>query len=551
MEYLATVLPGGIEIHSGMHPVLAVLLITVAAWILEDPTSIGVGLLIQAGELGLITGVVGLSIALFSGDFALYMLGRVFGRRVLKWHWVADKLPAQRVDQLSDWFDRRGWGLVLMSRFVPGMRVPVYTGAGIVARRPGRFALWTLLAVCIWAPVIIASVLILGEGIWDPLVRWVGSTWLAFVLAMVVFVLTLRTAALALTSEGRRRLRVKLRRLVTFEFWPTFMVYLPLWPWMFWLWLRYRGPSTITFATPAMCHGGFLDTSKYDIQTQVSDPWGSPSVLLPAGCDPQVLDDLLSDPQFGLPLVLKPDRGDRGSSVRVAHTRERAHEVLAAATLDLVAQPWHPGPYEAGIFWMRHPDQPRGRIYSITDKVMPTVTGDGESSLEELVWRDRRLSMQWRVFFRRLQGRLDEVPEAGATVQLGQVGNHCQGAMFLDGAHLWSQALQDRLEEVLGEIEGYTYGRLDVRYECPERLRRGEGFVIIELNGAASESTNIYDPSYSAWRSWSILARQLREGWRIGYANRRRGLRGMSLWGMLKGWIKRHRPRFAVPKASD
>jgi hypothetical protein len=45
---------------------------------------------------------------------------------------------------------------------------------------------------------------------------------------------------------------------------------------------------------------------------------------------------------------------------------------------------------------------------------------------------------------------------------------------------------------------------------------RGDDFAIVELNGASSESTNIYDPSRSLFQAYRTLFRQWALVFRIG-----------------------------------
>ena len=47
-------------------------------------------------------------------------------------------------------------------------------------------------------------------------------------------------------------------------------------------------------------------------------------------------------------------------------------------------------PGEAGIFYIRHPDEATGRITSMTLKHPPVVTGDGRSTLRALILADDR-----------------------------------------------------------------------------------------------------------------------------------------------------------------
>jgi hypothetical protein len=198
----------------------------------------------------------------------------------------------------------------------------------------------------------------------------------------------------------------------------------------------------------------------------------------------------------------------------------------------VLAQTYHAGPFEAGIFYYRIPGEARGRIFSITTKGFPEVVGEGRATLERLILRHPRLRMQWKVFTRRFAGRLDEVPAAGERVRLAVAGNHCQGTMFLDGGHLITPALEAAVDSIARDYEGFYFGRFDVRYESAEALACGRGFRIIELNGVTSESTNVYDPSWSLPAAYRTLAAQWSLAFRIGDANRKGGHPTSSLFGL-------------------
>ena len=72
--------------------------------------------------------------------------------------------------------------------------------------------------------------------------------------------------------------------------------------------------------------------------------------------------------------------------MRLVRTMEEAAEYLLRMTGPVLAQPYHPGPFEAGVFYYRLPGWKTGRILAITDKHFPAVTGDGRSSIEDLIW---------------------------------------------------------------------------------------------------------------------------------------------------------------------
>jgi hypothetical protein len=197
-------------------------------------------------------------------------------------------------------------------------------------------------------------------------------------------------------------------------------------------------------------------------------------------------------------------------------------------------QPFHPGPYEAGVFYYRLPSWSRGRILSITDKQFPAAVGDGVTTLEQLIWNDSRLRMQAHTFLARHADRRQEIPAAGERVALVMAGNHCQGTLFRDGQHLITKALEDRIDAIAREYVGFFIGRFDIRYTDVERFKAGEDFTIIELNGTTAESTNIYDPDGSLFAAYRQLFRQWQLVFEIGAANLALGSPSISLEELLR-----------------
>jgi hypothetical protein len=325
-------------------------------------------------------------------------------------------------------------------------------------------------------------------------------------------------------------------------------------PWLIWLWIRYRGPGTITCANPGMKRGGFLGESKTVFLARIPERWRAVGQLLPAGdveARATQLSEIMQTTGMTWPVVLKPNQGERGSGVRCAQSETHARSILESNRHDILVQQCHPGPYEAGVFYIRRPDEDHGRIYSITDKFFPYVTGDGVTTIESLVLKDRRLRLQFDIFRRRHQQRWYEQLAEGQRLRLAFAGNHCQGTMFRDGTHLWAKPLEERIDQIAQSMEGFYYGRFDIMYSDADAFRAGEDLTIIEVNGSTSESTNIYDPSFSPIKSWRILANQLAWGYRIGHVFRKRGARPVTLRTMVTLVWRSKFGDLKVPKLSD
>jgi hypothetical protein len=222
--------------------------------------------------------------------------------------------------------------------------------------------------------------------------------------------------------------------------------------------------------------------------------------------------------------VLKPDLGQRGSGVALARDEGQLRGYLERAPYDLLAQAYAPG-HELGVFYYRYPGRRSGAILSVTDKRMPVVTGDGVRTLERLILDDPRAVALHDAYLRVQRAPLDSVPASGERVQLVELGTHCRGAVFLDGAKLVTPALTAAIDEISRRFDGFYFGRYDLRVNDLQALAHGEGFKIIELNGVTSEATHIYDPRYRVWEAWAVLFRQWRIAFEIGAANRAAGVR--------------------------
>jgi hypothetical protein len=73
------------------------------------------------------------------------------------------------------------------------------------------------------------------------------------------------------------------------------------------------------------------------------------------------------------------------------------------------------------------------------------------------------------------------------------------------------------------QIPGFYFGRLDVMYHTIEELEQGLNFLVVELNGAGSEPTHIYDPKHSLFFAWKELARHITYMYEISVANHKKG----------------------------
>lgn len=318
-------------------------------------------------------------------------------------------------------------------------------------------------------------------------------------------------------------------RWLRWEFWPAWLFYLPVGLCYVRLALKYRSLTLPSAANPGILTGGLVGESKFHTLEQLHS--GSPvftaeAWLLPPGDARQrrtALERLRETNRLSYPYILKPDVGQRGVGVKLIRNAAEAARCLEQNCAALVVQRHVPGPFEAGLFYYRFPHEARGRLFAITEKVFPAITGDGVHTLEELIWEDPRARYLADRYLARFADRRGDVLPQGQSLRLVEAGNHAQGCIFRDGARWWTPELEARIHEISQRVPGFFIGRYDVRFESESELRAGRGFQILELNGAAAEATSIYDERCPLRTAYATLFRQWELVFAIGAANREQG----------------------------
>lgn len=534
-EFLARL---GSEI-AGWSPWVQGTALFLATFVLEDVAAVGAGLLRASGVLAWSTAFWACFTGIWLGDVGLYALARLGGRA-----WFEQsplRRGAGRVQRSERWFARHGAALLVVSRVLPGSRVPVYLAAGFL-RLPWRWFLGITAATSLgWTVLVLQLAAPLGTRVAGALAGFEPAGWVAL-LGLGLTLGWLRVPR----RDGRPTLRVRLAavwgRWRHWEFWPPWLFYAPVAFYGVCLALKHRGLTVPTLANPGIFSGGLIGESKMATLRELmatSPEFTADAELLPDGTVEErlaALRQVCRRRGIRYPFVFKPDVGQRGAGVKLVRNEDQVLAYLRQTRAPLLVQRYAPGPGEAGVFYYRFPGQPHGRIFAITEKVFPVLLGDGHSTIAELVWQDPRARCLADTYLRRFRARQDEVLSAGEPLKLVEAGNHAQGCIFRDGMHLGSPALAACLDAISRQLRGFYIGRYDVRYRSADELRSGAHFQIIELNGAASETTSIYDRRQSLRGAYRTLFRQWRLVFAIGAANRARGCVPTPLGTLWKRW---------------
>lgn len=184
-----------LDMIASLPPQAGFLAIIAATFVLEDVAIVGTGLLASSGMVEPVTGGVALLIGIIIGDFGLFWLGR-----------GAAKLPGLRkyvdtnaAQTLKGVGSERTFSLVFSTRFVPGMRLPTYTGLGYVGASFWRFFYAVIFAVTLWTVLLYSLIVVLGQNILELLGPW---KWAA-IIAMIGGVILAERALIRRKRTGR------------------------------------------------------------------------------------------------------------------------------------------------------------------------------------------------------------------------------------------------------------------------------------------------------------------------------------------------------------
>jgi hypothetical protein len=213
----------------------------------------------------------------------------------------------------------------------------------------------------------------------------------------------------------------------------------------------------------------------------------------------------------------------QGKAVVKVHNDSELKNAVKKFTVNFIVQPFIPFPKEVGIFYVRYPNEPYGKITGIVEKEFLAVTGDGKSTIECLLYNTPRYILQIPALKKLLGSGINDILKKGEERILVPYGNHVRGSLFLDCTYKNTKQIESVIDRACKSIEGFYFGRLDIRFNSFKELSEDKNWSIIELNGAGSEPTHMYDPKHSLFFAWKEIIRHWEMLYSISMQNKRKG----------------------------
>ncbi len=194
----------------GWTLIIMMLLLAIISLLSEDLACIAGGLLVASGIIDFWYAVLGCCIGVLGGDIGTYLLGRWVGNPILRWipfRWILNQNDIERAERM---FRMNGVQIIFGSRFLPGTRFPTYLVAGMIRINFTFFLGYFILAMIIWAPLLVKIAEIIGQ----PMIAYLTiyqeqAIWIVPLILLILYGV-IRFIILLSTVTGRRKILVKI-----------------------------------------------------------------------------------------------------------------------------------------------------------------------------------------------------------------------------------------------------------------------------------------------------------------------------------------------------
>ncbi len=323
-----------------------------------------------------------------------------------------------------------------------------------------------------------------------------------------------------------------LYRITHWETWDWRLKYIPLIPVWIWYCLRSRSIWFFTPSNPGLVFGGFDGVSKREMYKLFPLNSYPKSIYVSTRISFAELEKLVASGNFNFPFIAKPEIGRMGFMFRKINTRENLKRYHETIPVDYILQEYIEYPLEVSVFYYRFPNERNGTITGFIKKESMVVSGDGKSTLTELINTYPRARYHIEEIKSKHKENLNDIIPAGELFYLSHALNLSRGGKLVNLEHEKDENLLNVFDELSYYTKNLYFGRYDIKCASIEDLKQGKNFCILEYNGCGGEPHHVYGNDNTLLKACSILAHH----WSILYKiSKYNHLKGIHYWKFKKG----------------
>jgi len=323
------------------------------------------------------------------------------------------------------------------------------------------------------------------------------------------------------------------KRVSNWELWPFSIIYAPLG--LLWLYYALKARTFWFFSNvnPTLEFSGFEGETKKEMYEQLPIHLYPKTIHIEATSDFAKVRGRMIEAGFNYPFIAKPERGMQGLLVRKIEKEKDLFNYHNNLHLDYLIQDFVDLPMEFSVFHIRYPQQTKGVVTGFISKEYMSVTGDGRSTLLQLIHKHPKAIVREEDLRRRHAKNLYVILPKGEKYFLSITGNHNQGATFVNLYKQIDQQLCKVFDDISNKAGEFYFGRYDIKCTSIKDLKEGKNISILEFNGTGSEPNHIYDCGMGYLQALQEIARHWKYLYEIGRINKRRGI---AYWSFMKGY---------------
>ena len=341
-----------------------------------------------------------------------------------------------------------------------------------------------------------------------------------------------------------------LYRITHWETWHYLAKYIPLFPTWLWYCLRSGSMWFFTPSNPTLTFGGFEGENKREMYEHLPPEVYPKTIYIPHSLSFAEVHQKLKENDFQFPFAVKPDVGMMGLMFRKIENRKQLAQYHEAMPADYIVQHFVPYPLEVSVFYYRYPNQQKGTITGFLRKDFLEVTGDGQSTLLELMLQYPRIQFRFDEMRSKHAHRLDTVLPKGEIFCLSPALNLSRGGKLVSLEHEKDDRLLKLFDKLSHHAKTFYYGRYDIKCASIEDLKEGKNFSILEYNGCGAEPHHIYGNGNNIFQAYKIVLHH----WKVLYQISRHNYNsGIPYWSLREGYqyLKKARKHFKELKRID
>lgn len=226
---------------------------------------------------------------------------------------------------------------------------------------------------------------------------------------------------------------------------------------------------------------------------------------------------------LSFPVAVKPDVGRMGLMFRKINCIEELLTYHHHIKADYILQEFVDLPVEVSVFYYRFPDEDKGTITGFVKKEHLSVTGDGISTLDDLLRNYSRI--QFRLDEMRIKHALmlHHILPYGEKFVLSDALNLSRGGQLISLEHEKDERLL-RIFDDLSHTGNFYFGRYDIKCKSVKDLKDGKNYSILEFNGSGAEPHHVYGNGNSFLQAIKILLDHWDILYRISVENNRKNI---------------------------